>query len=256
MKHDGTWWEFEMAANAEFYEKQIDSAFAIYQNQGIHAIKTGYVGRIRPLGQYHHGQWMVNHQAMVVEKAARHQIMVNAHETVKATGLERTWPNFMTSGWARGNEYEPGNRVHTTLVKQLALMIVIYSPIQMAADLIENYEGDPAFRFIRDVPADWDETKVLNGKIGDYVTIARKKKDAWYIGSVTDENAREFTLKLDFLEEKMNYEAVIYADGPSSDWITNPLEYLIENKLVKKDDELVMKLAAGGGQAVVIRPIE
>jgi len=285
----------ETAANAEWYDKQADTAFALYQSLGIHAIKTGYVGRIRPLGQYHHGQWMVNHHARIVEKAAQHQIMVDAHEAIKATGLERTWPNFMTREWARGNEYEawsegnppdhtcilpftrvlagpldytpgifglyfkefkPDNRIHTTLVKQLALMVVIYSPLQMAADLIENYQGHPAFQFIRDVPSDWDETKVLNGKIGDYVTIARKKKDAWYIGSITDENAREFTFKLDFLEDKINYEAIIYKDGPLADWKTNPMEYLIEKKLVKKDDELKMVLAPGGGQAVVIRPNE
>jgi alpha-glucosidase len=285
----------ETAANAAWYEKQADTAFALYQSLGIHAIKTGYVGKIRPLGQYHHGQWMVNHQAMIIEKAAKHQIMVDAHETVKATGLERTWPNFMTREWARGNEYEawsegnppdhtcilpftrvlagpldytpgiidlyfteykPDNRIHTTLVKQLALMVVIYSPFQMAADLIENYQDHPAFQFIRDVPTDWDDIKVLNGKIGDYVTIARKRKDAWYIGSITDENPREFTFKLDFLDEKINYEATIYRDGPSADWKTNPLEYVIEKKLVKQGDELVMKLAAGGGQAVVIRPNE
>lgn len=285
----------ETAANAEYYEKQIDSAFALYERLGIHAIKTGYVGRIRPLGQYHHGQWMVNHQARVIEKAAQHQIMVDAHETVKATGLERTWPNFMTREWARGNEYEawsegnppdhtcilpftrvlagpldytpaifdvffneykPNNRVHTTLSKQLALMVVIYSPMQMAADLIENYQDHPAFQFIRDVPVDWDNIKVLNGKIGDYVTIARKKKDSWYIGSITDENKREFTFHLDFLDEKLNYEAIIYADGPEADWKSNPLAYTIEKKLVKKDDEFVIKLAAGGGQAVVIKPID
>jgi alpha-glucosidase len=285
----------ETGANAEWYEKQVDTAFAMYQSLGIHAIKTGYVGRIRPLGQYHHGQWMVNHQARIVEKAAQHQIMVDAHEAVKATGLERTWPNFMTREWARGNEYEawsegnppdhtcilpftrvlggpldytpgifglyfkefkPDNRVHTTLAKQLALMVVIYSPMQMAADLIENYKGHPAFQFIRDVPADWDDIKVLNGKIGDYVTIARKKKDAWYIGSITDENAREFILKLDFLDEKISYEAVIYADGPSANWESNPLDYVIDKKLVKKDDEFKMKLAPGGGQAVVIKPVE
>jgi alpha-glucosidase len=135
-------------------------------------------------------------------------------------------------------------------------MVVIYSPLQMAADLVENYQGHPAFQFIRDVPADWDDTKVLNGKIGDYVTIARKKKDAWYIGSITDENAREFTFKLDFLDEKINYEAVFYADGPNADWVSNPLDYRIEKKLVKKDDEYLMKLAPGGGHAVVIKPIE
>jgi alpha-glucosidase len=285
----------ETAGNAEWYDKQADSAFALYQGLGIHAVKTGYAGNMRPLGQYHHGQWMVNHQARITEMAAKHQLMVDAHETVKATGLERTWPNFMTREVARGNEYEawsegnppdhtcilpftrvlggpfdytpgiigiyfkeykPDNRIHTTLAKQLALMVVIYSPIQMAADLIENYESNPAFQFIRDVPVDWDDIKVLNGKIGDYITIARKKKDAWYIGSITDENAREFTFKLDFLDEKINYEATIYRDGESADWKTNPLEYNIEKKLVKKDDELQMKLAAGGGQAIVIRPTD
>jgi alpha-glucosidase len=285
----------ETGGNAEWYEKEVDVAFALYEKLRIHAIKTGYVGKIRPQGQYHHGQWMVNHQALIVEKAAEHKIMVDAHETVKATGLERTWPNFMSREWGRGNEYEawsegnppdhtcilpftrvlagpfdftpgiidvlfeeykPDNRVHSTVAKQLALMVVIYSPLQMAADLPENYKDHPAFRFIKDVPADWDDTKVLNGKIGDYVTIARKKKDAWYIGSITDENAREFTFKLDFLDEKMNYEALIYADGPSADWISNPVDFIIEKKLVKKDDELKMALAAGGGQAVVIKPIE
>jgi alpha-glucosidase len=285
----------ETAGNAEWYDTQADTAFALYQSLGIHAIKTGYAGNMRPKGQYHHGQWMVNHQARIIEMAAKHQIMVDAHETVKATGLERTWPNFMTREWARGNEYEawsegnppdhtcilpftrvlagpldytpgiigiffkeykPDNRIHTTLAKQLALMVVIYSPMQMAADLVENYKGHPAFQFIRDVPADWDDTKVLNGKIGDYVTIARKKKDAWYIGSITDENAREFTFKLDFLEEKTNYEATIYKDGPSADWKSNPLDYAIEKKLVKKDDEFMMKLAPGGGQAVVIKTLD
>jgi alpha-glucosidase len=285
----------ETGANAEWYEKQVDSAFSLYQRLGVHAIKTGYVGKILPGGQYHHGQWMVNHQAMVIEKAARHQIMVDAHETVKATGLERTWPNFMTREWARGNEYEawsegnppdhtcilpftrvlagpldytpgiisiffkeykPDNRIHTTLAKQLALMVVIYSPFQMAADLIENYKDNPAFQFIRDVPCDWDETKVLNGKIGDFVTIARKKKDDWYIGSITDEQAREFTFKLDFLDEKVNYQAVIYADGPTADLVSNPLDYVIEKKFVKKGDDFVIKLAAGGGQAVVIKQVE
>ena len=285
----------ETAANAEWYEKEVDSAFALYQRLGIHAVKTGYVGKIRPLGQYHHGQWMVNHQARIIEKAAAHELMIDAHETVKGTGLERTWPNFMTREWARGNEYEawsegnppdhtcilpftrvlagpldytpgiisiyfkdykPDNRIHTTLAKQLALMVVIYSPFQMAADLIENYKDHPAFQFIKDVPADWDNTVVLNGKIGDFVTIARKKNNAWYVGSITDENKREFSFKLDFLDEKVNYQAVIYADGPDADWISNPLDYVIGRKMVKKDDDFTVKLAAGGGQAVVIKPVE
>ncbi len=283
----------ETAANAEFYETEIDSAYALYQKLGIRAIKTGYVGKIRPLGQYHHGQWMVNHQAMVIEKAAKNQIMVDAHETVKATGLERTWPNFMSREWGRGNEYEawsdgnppdhtcilpftrvlagpfdytpgifgiffkeykPDNRVHTTLAKQLALMVIIYSPLQMAADIIENYEH-PAFQFIRDVPANWDDTKVLNARIGDYVTIARKKNNTWYMGSITDENNRDFTLKLDFLDDDTQYEAVIYGDGPEADWETNPLDYIITKKLVRKDDEFRILLARGGGMAVVLRPV-
>ncbi|HNQ83071.1 MAG TPA: glycoside hydrolase family 97 protein [Bacteroidales bacterium] len=284
----------ETGANAEFYETQVDSAFALYERLGVHAIKTGYVGKMRPEGQYHHGQWMVNHQAMIIEKAAKHKIMVDAHETVKATGLERTWPNFMSREWGRGNEYEawsegnppdhtcilpftrvlagpfdftpgitgiyfkdykPDNRIHTTLAKQLALMVVIYSPLQMAADLIENYEGHPAFRFIREVPVDWDQTKALNGKIGDYVTIARKKNNAWYIGSITDENPRELLVKLDFLDEKVMYEAVVYADGPDADWVSNPLDYVIEKRMVKKDDEYVIRLAPGGGQAITVTPV-
>jgi alpha-glucosidase len=284
----------ETAANAEFYETEIDSAYAVYQRLGIHAIKTGYVGKMRPPGQFHHGQWMVNHQAKVIEKAAQHQLMVDAHETVKATGLERTWPNFMTREWARGNEYEawsegnppdhtcilpytrvlagpldytpgiigiyfkdykPDNRIHTTLAKQLALMVVIYSPMQMAADLIENYSGHPAFQFIKDVPVNWDDTKVLNGKIGDYITIARKKNNSWYIGSITDESARDFTFKLDFLDEDTQYEAVIYADGPGADWESNPLDYVIEKKQVRKGDEFRIVLARGGGMAVVIRSV-
>ena len=284
----------ETGANAEYYEKEIGPAYALYESLGIHAIKTGYVGKIRPEGQYHHGQWMVNHQARVIEAAAKHQLMVDAHETVKATGLERTWPNFMTREWARGNEYEawsegnppdhtcilpftrvlagpldytpgifgiyfkeykPDNRVHTTLAKQLALMVVIYSPLQMAADLVENYKGHPAFQFVKDVPVNWDDTKVLNGKIGDYVTIARKKDNSWYIGSITDENARDFAFKMDFLEEDTQYEAIIYADGPDADWVTNPLDYIIEKKLVRKGDEFQIKLARGGGSAIVIKPV-
>jgi alpha-glucosidase len=134
-------------------------------------------------------------------------------------------------------------------------MVVIYSPLQMAADLIENYKGHPAFQFIKDVPVNWDDTKAINGKIGDYVTIARKKNNSWYIGSITDENARDFTFKLDFLDADTQYEAIIYADGPNADWQTNPLDYSIEKKLVRKGDDFRIVLAKGGGQAVVLRPV-
>ncbi len=231
----------ETGGQVPLYEKYIDTAFALYQSLGIHSVKTGYAGKIRPKGQHHHGQWMVNHYRMVVEKAAAHKIMVDAHEPIEPTGIERTWPNMMTregsrgmeyNAWSAGNppehttilpftrilagpmDYTPGifdincenfkkirekfdpknaeKHVHTTLAKQLALYVVLFSPMQMAADMIENYKDQPAFEFIEKVPVTWDETKVLNAKIGDYVTIARRSGDNWYIGGITDENQRTY----------------------------------------------------------------
>jgi alpha-glucosidase len=150
------------------------------------------------------------------------------------------------------DEYKPGNRVRTTLAKQLALFIVLYSPIQMAADLIENYEGHPAFKFIEDAPVDWDESRVLNGKIGDYVTIARRRGESWYIGSITDEEPRELDIELSFLEPGVDYEARIYADAPDSDWKSNPHAYEIREEAVSSKTVLNMRLAPSGGQAISI----
>jgi hypothetical protein len=285
----------ETGGDVTTYDRQIEFAFRLYRDLGIHAVKTGYAGKIYPRGQYHHGQWMVNHYRMVVEKAAQYRIMLDVHEPIKPTGISRTYPNMMTregvrgtefNAWSEGNppehvtilpftrmlagpldytpgifdltfdEYKPGNRVRSTLANQLALYVILYSPLQMAADLIENYEGHPAFKFIKEVPVDWDETRVLNAEIGDYVTIARRKGDTWYIASVTDENARALTVGLAFLEAGKTYQARIYADAPESDFESNPTAYEMREQQVTRDTILNVELARGGGQAITITPGE
>ncbi len=288
----------ETSAAPRTYEQQLDTAFALCKRLGIHAVKTGYVGPIIPKGEYHHGQWMVNHYQKVVEKAAEYQIMVNAHEPIKATGIRRTYPNFVSREGLRGQEFNawsveggnppehltivpftrmlagpidftPGifdikfdkykdkNQVNTTLAQQLALYVVIYSPIQMAADLIENYQGQPAFQFIRDVGVDWDESRVLNGEIGEYVTIVRKERgtDNWFLGSVTDENAREIEVTLDFLDGDKTYRATIYADAADAHWDRNPTALEIHQKTVSAGDLILLKLAEGGGAAISFIPL-
>lgn len=282
----------ETSAAPRTYEQQLDTAYALCKRLGVHAIKTGYVGKIIPKGQYHHGQWMVNHYQKVLETAAKYQIMVDAHEPIKDTGIRRTWPNFMSREGLRGQEfnawsidmnppehlpivvftrmlggpidYTPGifniklkpwkekNQVNHTLAKELALYVVIFSPVQMVADLPENYEGKPAMQFIRDVVTDWDDTKVINGEVGDYVTIARKAKgkDEWFLGSITDENPREYPVKLDFLTPGATYKAQIYADAPDAHWDKNPTAIVINEQTVTSDSTLVLKLAPGGGEAV------
>lgn len=284
----------ETSSAPRTYDKQLDTAFALCQKLGIHAIKTGYVGKIIPKNEYHQGQWMVNHYQKVLEKAAAHQIMVDAHETIKGTGIQRTWPNFMARETMRGQEFEawssdmnppehlvilpftmglgsgldytPGifnikfdeykdkNQANTTLAKQLALYITLYSPLQMAADLPEHYEGNPALQFIRDVAVDWDETRVINAEIGDYLTIARKAKgkDEWFIGSATDENPRSFEVSLDFLSPGQNYKAQIYADAPDAHWDKNPVSISISQQTVTNKDKLKLQLAPGGGVAIRI----
>ena len=281
----------ETGGNIPVYEQNIDSAFKLYASLGIHAVKTGYAGKIKPEGYHHHGQWMVNHYREVVIKAAEYKIMIDAHEPIKPTGIRRTYPNMMTregvrgmeyNAWSEGNppehtcilpftrmlagpldytpgifdlffnEYRPNRRVYTTLANQLALYVVLYSPLQMAADLPENYEGHPAFQFIKDVPCNWDDTKVLNGSIGDYVTIARKNRDDWFIGSITDENERELSIPLSFLDKETEYEAVIYADGPDADWESNPYDYTITKTTLTNADTLQLVLARGGGQAIML----
>ena len=293
----------ETAANVTGYERQLDSAMALYQRVGVRAVKTGYVGDLTDQGHMHQGQYMVRHHRRVIETAARYGIMVDVHEPIKDTGERRTWPNLLAREGARGMEYnawggEGGNppehetilfftrmlagpmdftpgifdllvrsadghprtpeeaRPRTTLAKQLALYVVLYSPLQMAADLPENYQGQPAFQFIRDVAVDWDTTRVVAGRIGDYVVVARKQRgaDSWFIGAITDEEARTFTVPLTFLAPGHRYVAEIYADGPGADWRDNPLPVAISRQEVTRASRLRLALAPGGGQAIRIRP--
>ncbi|MDH4042856.1 MAG: glycoside hydrolase family 97 protein [Gemmatimonadota bacterium] len=293
----------ETSMGVENYERQLEDAFTLYQSLGINAVKTGYVGDLTRDGHAHHGQYMVRHWRKVIEAAARHGIMVDAHEPIKDTGERRTYPNMMTREGARGQEYnawggDGGNppeyetilfftrmlagpmdftpgvfdiqiasttgtprrpeepRVRTTLAKQLALYVVLYSPLQMAADLPQNYEGQPAFKFIRDVPVDWEDTKVLDGKIGDYVVVARQERGGpdWYVGAVTDEEARELEIPLSFLASGRRYVAEIYADGADADWRDHPHSIAISERAVDATSRLTLTLAAGGGQAIRIRP--
>lgn len=284
----------ETGGDVGTYDRQVDFAFRLYEDLGVPAVKTGYAGKIFPRGQHHHGQWMVNHYRMVVEKAARHHIMLDVHEPIKPTGISRTYPNMMTregvrgtefNAWSEGNppehttilpftrmlagpldytpgifdltfdEYKKNNRVRSTLANQLALYVVLYSPLQMAADLIENYEDQPAFAFIEEVPVDWDETRVLNAEIGDYVTIARRSGENWYIGSITDENARILTVTLPFLAPGRTYTARVFADAPDADWATNPTAIEISEMQVDRDTILHVNLAPGGGQAISLKPV-
>ncbi len=240
--------------------------------------------------EWHDGQVMSRHHLKVVTEAAKRHIAVNAHEPIKDTGLRRTYPNWVAREGARGMEYNAwgsppnppehesilvftrmlggpmdftpgvlslkgrdGLQIQSTIAKQLATYVVLYSPIQMAADLPENYEKYPKpFQFIKDVPVDWSQTQVLNGEVGDFVTIARKDRnsDDWYIGSVTDENARTVTAKLDFLDEGRRYTAQIYRDGEGADWKAKPHAIAIETREVTRDDTLTLPLAAGGGAAI------
>ena len=288
----------ETSSAVTTYDQQLDTAFALMSSLGLHTVKTGYVGKIIPKGEYHHGQWMVNHYRRVLETAAKYKVAVNVHEPFMATGERRTYPNFISQEGFRGQEfnawstdggnpaehltiipytcllagpmdytpgifniklkpYKPNNQVNNTLAQQLALYVVIYSPIQMAADLPENYEGHPAFQFIRDVAVDWEQTKVLNGEVGDYITVARQERgaDRWFIGSVTDENARNLTVKLDFLEKGKKYQATMFVDAPDAHWNDNPTAYEIKKLEVESNSELQLKLAPGGGAAISVLPL-
>lgn len=296
----------ETGGAAQSFENNFEKIFSMYQKLGVGAVKTGYAGGIQTKGQLHHGQFMVNHNSAVVKSADKHQIMINAHEPIKPTGIRRTYPNMMTregargmewNAWSSGNppehntilpftrelagpiDYTPGIfdilyknaknrvkwnglddgtlRVNTTLAKQLALFVVLYSPMQMASDLIENYENQPAFKFIEDFATDWEKPKVLNGKIGDYITVVRKDKktEDWFLGGITDENDRNFKTELKFLDQNKKYKAEIYADGDSADWKINPQEMKIFSKEVDSKTILLIKLAPGGGQAIKFTPI-
>ncbi len=281
----------ETGSNIENYLAQIDDGMQMYEDAGMHSIKIGQVGSRLQLKEWHHGQYGVEYYRHVLEKAAEHKLAVNFHEPIIPTGLRRTMPNLMAGEGARGQEYNawsegnppehtciipfnrllagpmdftPGifsikpTRLHTTLAKQLALYVTIYSPVQMLADLPENYDGHPAFQFLLDVPIDWEDTKVLNAKIGKYLTIVRKDKysDDWYLGSITNEEAREFSLKLDFLEEGTKYNAIIYADGVDAMYDKNPEAYKIEEMEVDNTTELPITLAPGGGCAIQFKKIK
>lgn len=287
----------ETSAAPRTYEKQLKPAYTLMKDLGIKAVKTGYVGKILPEGEYHHGQWMVNHYRKVLTTAAQYNIAINAHEPIKATGIRRTYPNAIAREGVRGQEFNawsvdggnkpdhttiipftrglggpidftPGvfniklepykdkNQVNTTLAKQLALYVVIYSPVQMACDLIEHYGEHPALQFIRDVGVDWEQSKVLDAAIGDYVTIVRKEKgtDKWFLGSITDENARSLKAALSFLEKGKQYVAAIYQDGKDAHWDKKPTSYEIKKFIVDNQTSIDLKLAAGGGTAISLIP--
>ena len=284
----------ETSGDAATYDRQMDTAFLFMNRFGYTSVKTGYVGNIIPRGEHHDGQWMINHYIRAAQKAAQYQIMIDMHEPVRPTGLSRTYPNWLACEAGRGNEWNafsdgnppehetimpftrlmggpmdytpgifkikgysavPGRQVHTTLSKQLALYVTMYSPLQMAADLPQNYEAHmDAFQFIKDVAVDWDDTKVLAAEPGDYITIARKAKrtDRWFIGSITNENSRIAEIPLAFLDVDKKYIATIYEDADDADWKNNPEAYTIKKFIVNKVTTLKIKLAPGGGAAISV----
>ena len=294
----------ETGGNFRRFDSQLERSMAWAEGLGIHAVKTGYAG-----GGMHdyvpkHSQTAVNHFQRVIETAAEHQIMIDAHETIKPTGIRRTWPNFMTrecvrgmeyNGWGPGNppshheilpytrllggpvDYTPGVfdieyrsiagkpqirgwgqpgtecRVHTTLAKQIANWVVLYSPMQMACDLLQNYENHPAFQFFRDFDADCDWSRALQGEVGEWIAVVRRAGESYFLGATTDENARTIVQPLDFLPAGQEYTATIYADAPDADWISNPYAYTISTVKVTSADSLTLQLAPGGGAAVTIK---
>jgi alpha-glucosidase len=287
----------ETMANTKNYLSQIDSAYTLVNRSGIRSAKIGHVGNKLDNKEWHYGQYGVNYYREVLKKAAAYHIAINFHEPIKATGEQRTYPNMFTREGARGMEYNawsadggnppshtcilpftrllggpmdytPGifnitlsgrenNQINTTLAKQLALYVVIYSPIQMASDLIENYEGHPAFQFIKDVPVDWETTQIINSKIGEFIVTVRKDKnsDDWFLGAITNENSRDLSFALDFLETDKLYLAQIYRDANDTDYKKNPITYEIEEKQVKNGDVFGIKMANGGGIAVRFKKI-
>ena len=283
----------ETSSSIRNYERHMDDAYRLMKKYGYNAVKSGYVGNIIPRGEHHYGQWMVDHYLYAVKKAGEYKIMVNAHEAVRPTGLCRTYPNLIGNESARGTEYEAfngnkpfhttvlpftrlvggpmdytpgifdikldflGNRPHkqvnTTLSKQLALYVTLYSPLQMAADLIENYEKHmDAFQFIKDVAVDWDKSLYLEAEPGDFLTIARKEKGSsrWFVGGITDENARTAEFRLDFLDPTKKYVATLYADGEDADYLKNPTAYRIKKGLVTAKTKLRVRMARSGGFAL------
>ncbi|PDP44305.1 alpha-glucosidase [Tannerella forsythia] len=285
----------ETSSSVRNYERQMEKAYKLMNDYGYNAVKSGYVGNIIPRGEYHYGQWMVNHYLYAVKKAAEHRIMVNAHEAVRPTGLCRTYPNLIGNEAARGGEYEsfggnkvfhttilpftrlmggpmdytpgifetrlekvnPGNNsyVHSTLARQLALYVTMYSPLQMAADLPENYERFmDAFQFIKDVAIDWDDSKYLEAEPGRYITVARKAKGTnnWFVGCTANEDGHLSNVSLDFLDSGRKYTATIYADAPTAHYEKNPQAYTIKQMKVTNKSKLTLRAASGGGYAISI----
>lgn len=286
----------ETGSNLINYLKQIDDAFALYNKVGIKSVKIGQVGSKLNMKEWHHGQFGVNYFRYVLKKAAEHHLTVFFHEPIKDTGERRTFPNMMSREGARGQEYNawsdgnppnyltilpftrllsgpmdftagvldvevkqgyPGRRIHSTAANELALLVVVFSPVQMYADLPENYVDQPAFQFLKDVPTDWADTQVLNGEIGEYITIVRKDKnnDDWFLGSITNETARNFEINLDFLDADVDYEAQIYADAEGTDLHNNPNDIAISTQKVTAQDKIALKLGAAGGAAIRFKKI-
>ena len=286
----------ETSSSVINYERHLDEAYQFMVDNGYPSVKSGYVGDIIPYGEHHYSQMLNNHYLRCITKAADYKLMVNAHEATRPTGICRTYPNWIGNESARGTEYEsfggnpvnhttilpftrliggpmdytpgifqmdlsktaPGNTSHvrSTLARQLALYVTLYSPLQMAADLIENYEPHmDAFQFIKDVPVDWQRTEYLEAEPGQYVTIARKdkKSEDWYVGSTVAEAGHESTLRLDFLTSGKKYTATIYADGKDASWNKNPQSYQISTKKVTSKSTLKLKSASGGGFAISIK---
>ena len=283
----------ETSSSVRNYERHMDKAYRFMVDNGYNAMKSGYVGDIIPRGEHHYGQWMNNHYLYAVKKAADYKICVNGHEAVRPTGLCRTYPNLIGNESARGTEYEafggskpfhttllpfnrliggpmdytpgifdtkldfmgdlPHGQVQTTLAKQLALYVTLYSPLQMAADLVENYEKHmDAFQFIKDVAVDWDDSEYIEAEPGDYITVARKAKgtDNWFVGGITDENARTAGFTLDFLTSGKQYVATLYADGKDADYKENPTSYQIKKGIVTNKTKISVWEARSGGFAL------
>jgi len=288
----------ETAGATKNYESQLEDAFKLYQKMGVNTVKTGYVNKYLDKKEWHDSQYGARHYRKVMETAAKYHIMIDNHEPIKGTGLQRTYPNFMSQEGGRGQEYNawsvdggntpehlttlpftrmlsgpfdytPGNfnfdyktpsgaRVQTTLANQLALYVIVFSPLQMASDLPENYEGKPEFQFVKEVPCNWSDTKVLDSKIGEYTTIVRKDWDEknWYLGSITNKEARDLKVALSFLDSGKEYEAEIYADGAGANYKTNPYPVAISKQKVNSKTVLDIKLAAGGGTAIKFSPVQ
>lgn len=285
----------ETSGSTRNYERHLDKAFKFMNDNGYEAVKTGYVGPILPIGEHHYSQSIINHYQYIIEKAVDYKIMVNAHEAVRPTGICRTYPNMIGNEAARGTEfqafggskpnhvtilpftrliggpmdYTPGifemdiqkfspnnnSKVNSTLANQLALYVTMYSPLQMAADLIENYNKfSDAFQFIKDVAVDWSESKYLEAEPGDYITVARKAKGTnnWFVGNVNGETSRTSNITLDFLEKGKKYTATIYADAKDANYKTNPQAYTIRKITVTSKSKLSQFSASGGGYAISI----